>query len=242
MRMVLACIMLLVVPTGFGGTQGITAIEREVISASKARAEAFNRHDIDGWSRFIANDCLLSRDFGDLSSRDALALELRGLRAGDEQIVNLRNFESRTVGTTVLLHYNYDDREQFGNAVVVSTLAATEVWARRGGQWVAVASAVTPVPINHRKPIAVESKRLAEYSGQFEWRPGLVDTITVDGDHLVSKLGDSPPQPIYFSAPDVEFAPGELGEALVQRTPGGDVTGYIFRRSDGQEITVRKLR
>lgn len=242
MRVVLACVMLLVVPTGFAGSQGITAMEPEVIAASKARAEAFNRRDIDGWRRLIAGDCLLSRDFGDLSSRDSLAMEIRSLRTGDEQLVNLRNFESRRVGATVLLHYFYDDREQFGDAVVVSTFAATEVWARRGGRWVAVAIAVTPVPINHRKAIAVESKRLAEYSGQFEWRPGLVDTITVDGDHLVSKLGDSPPQPIYFAAPDVQFARGELGEALVQRRAGGEVTGYVFKRPDGQEITVRKLK
>jgi Domain of unknown function (DUF4440) len=157
MRIALACILLVVAPTGFAGSRQITAMEREVIAPSKARAEAFNGRDVERWSRFVAGDCLVSRDFGDLRTRGSLAVELRSLRAADEQLVNLRDFESRTVGTTVLLHYDYDDREQFRDGVVVSTFAATEVWARYGGRWVAVAIAVTPVPSNHHTAIALDS-------------------------------------------------------------------------------------
>jgi hypothetical protein len=217
-------------------------VERQVMAASRSRAEAFNHRDRAAMLRLTAKDCLITHSAGNVGGLQGVLDDMRVLDPADEQLTNFRNYQARTVGDVVVLAFTYDDHEYFGDNDVVTQLAANEVWRRRSGRWVLAASSVTPIPVNHRPAIAVDRSKLSEYVGRFELRRSQVDEVTIEGDHLVSRVSGEDPEDLYFVAPDVDVSADDLGEAQFQRNSDGEVIGYVYRRPDGQEILAKKLR
>jgi hypothetical protein len=232
----------LVCSVAWAGESAPGSVERQVRAASRSRAEAFNRRDVAAMRRLTAKDCLITHSGGTVGGLQGVLDDMRLLEPSDEQLTNFRNHQAHIVGDVVVLAYAYDDHEYFGETDVVTQLAASELWTRRAGRWVLVASSVTPIPVNHRPAIPVDRRTLSDYVGRFELRRSQVDEVTIEGDHLVSRVAGEDPEIVYFVAPDVDVSADDLGEAQFQRNAGGEVIGYVYRRPDGQTILAKKLR
>ena len=154
--------------------------------------------------------------------------------------MNPRDYHARTLGDVVVLKFIYDEREHFTSTDIVSKLTSTEVWSHSGGSWVLAAKSVTPIPVNHRQAIAVDSHKLVEYVGRYEWRPGAQEVLSVLGDRLVSIRPGQDPTPSYFVAPDINVEEDDLGEMIFQRNSAGEVTSAVYRRPDGQSFSAKK--
>jgi hypothetical protein len=226
----------------WAGESALESVESQVLAASRSRAEAFNHRDRAAMQRLTAKDCLITHSGGNVGGRQGVLDNMRMLEPPDEQLTNFSRYHARSIGGVVVLAYVYDDHEHFGDNDVVTQLAATELWTRRSGRWVLAASSVTPIPVNHRPAIAVDRSKLSEYVGRFELRRSQVDEVTIEGDHLVSRVSGEDPEVLYFVAPDVNVSADDLGEARFQRNSDGEVIGYAYRRPDGQEIVAKKLR
>ena len=218
-----------------------SAIQTQAVAASRARAEAFNVRDLAAFARATAPDCVITGEDGAIHSVKATLAEFRSLPSADEQFVNLRDYQARTFGNVVVLNFVYDDLERFGASQIDSKVRSTEVWKRMCGRWMMLAKSLTSIPVNHRPGIAVDLAKLAEYVGRFEWRPGSIDELSIEGEHLVSRFNGAGAERTYFAAPDVNITEGDLGEVLFQRSAAGTITGYLYRRADGQTIAATKL-
>ena len=230
------------VSNAWAGEPVRSPMEREVIAASASYFEAFNDRDTAAYERLVSGDVLFTSHDGTVTSgRQEVVAYLRMLRPGDDRILNLRTDQVRRLGDVFVLTCAYEEHEQYGATDFVSNMTATQVWTRRAGHWNLAAESVTPVPVNHRPAIQLDPRKLTEYAGRYELRPGMVEELSVQGDGLFSRLRSTELHPTYFVAPDVHVEFDDLGEAVFQRNSAGEITGYLYRSADGQFILAKKL-
>jgi hypothetical protein len=219
--------------------------EQEVINVRLARHEAALRRDLAAWSRYVADDCINSDDDGVLHTK---AQMLEGLKkpAEYDHSDNLRDFLVRLYGNTAVLNLRWTDHEQFGDTDIITEQRATETYVKQNGSWLLIAAQVTNLPVNFRKPVAVDPSLYRDYVGEYEWHPGITDTFFVKDGNLWSRLGQGEDADVeeYLPAGSDSFFFKESDPATItfSRDAQGHVTGYIFHRIDGQDIHIRKLR
>ena len=71
------------------------------------------------------------------------------------------------------------DHEQFTDNDIISEIRRTETYVKQNGSWLLIGRQWGMLPVNFRKPVAVDPRTYNGYIGQYEWRPGLVDTVVV---------------------------------------------------------------
>jgi hypothetical protein len=59
------------------GQQKLSTPEQEVVNVREARIQAIQRRDVAAWSRYVADDCILSDDDGNLISKAQLREHLK---------------------------------------------------------------------------------------------------------------------------------------------------------------------
>ena len=117
----------------------------------------------------------------------------------------------------------------------------TETYVKQNGSWLLIARQWGMLPVNFRKPVAVDPRTYNGYIGQYEWRPGLVDTVVVKDGKLWSQLGEDEGEYLTLGS-DTFFVKDDLGGVTFSRDARGHVTDYIYHRVDGQEIHAKKIK
>jgi hypothetical protein len=98
------------------------------------------------------------------------------------------------------------------------------------------------LPVNLHKPAAANAGAYKDYAGQYKWRPlDDVDVVTVKDGKLWSQIGQDEGEYLPLG-PDTFFTKDDLGTITFLRDAQGHVTGYTYRRNDGQEIHVWKVK
>lgn len=219
----------------------LSPAEQEVIDVSKFLGDAANRRDFAAWSRHVADDCLFSDDDGVLSTKAQLMEHLRNLPAAYDHGVDPRDYVVRLHGNTAVVTSRVTGHEQFTDSDIISEMRRTETYVKQNGSWLLIARQWGMLPVNFRKPVAVAPITYDDYVGQYEWRPGLVETVFLRDGKLWSRLeGD---EDAYLAlGPDTFFIKSDLGTSQFSRDAQGHVTGYTYHRIDGQEIHVKKIR
>ncbi|HEV2113392.1 MAG TPA: DUF3471 domain-containing protein, partial [Terriglobales bacterium] len=132
--------------------------------------------------------------------------------------------------------------EQFTDADIISEQRQTETYIKRNGSWLLVARQWGDLPMNFRKPVAVDANVYKDYVGQYEWRPlDALDTVSVKDGKLWSNLGGDEDEALPLGS-DTFFFKDDLGSLTFSRDAHGRVTGCIYHRVDGQEIHVKKIK
>ena len=162
-----------------------TPAEQEVIDASMARREAVNRRDLVAAARFVADDSLFSDDDGNVATK-AQAMEASKKPIEYDRITSSRDFVVRQHGDTAVLNFQVTGHEQFGDVDIVSEQRRTETWMKQNGSWLMIAVQWGNLPVNFRKPVAVDAKVFADYVGEYGWRSGMTDSVTVKDGKLRS--------------------------------------------------------
>ncbi len=162
--------------------------------------------------------------------------------------VDPRDYIIHFYGNTAVINFRLTTHEQFTDADIVSEQRHTETYVRQNGAWLLVARHWNNLPVNFRKPMAVDTRIYQDYLGQYEWRPGDdLETISLKDGRLWSQIGNDAQIGIdedeYLPlGTDTFFVKSDLGTAVFSRDPHGHITGYVYHRSDGQEIRVRKIK
>ena len=98
------------------------------------------------------------------------------------------------------------------------------------------------LPVNFRKPVAVDTGVYKDYVGQYEWRPGDdLDVVSGKDGKLWSRFGKDEDEYLPLGA-ETFFVKSDLGRVQFIRDAQGHVTGYTYHRADGQEIHVKKVK
>jgi hypothetical protein len=214
--------------------------QQEVFNVSQARRDANNRRDMKAAASFIADECIFSSDDGALITKTQY-LKIGDLPLAYDHSTDAREFVVRVYGNTAVINLRITGHEQFGDTDIISEQRRTETWLKQNGAWFLIAMQWGNLPVNFHKPVAVDANTYKDYVGQFELRPGTVDTVVVKDGKLWSKLDDDEGEYLPLGS-DTFFIKDDLGNIQFNRDAQGHVTSYTYHRDDGQEIHARKIK
>jgi ketosteroid isomerase-like protein len=220
----------------------LSPAQQEVLKVSLARRDASNRRDMAALARFIADDCLFSTDDGLVILKTQYLEHMGKLPVEYDHSTNPRDFTVRLHGNTAVINFRTTAHERFGDTDIISEQRRTETWLKQHGSWLLIAIQAGNLPVNFRKPMAVDASVFKDYVGQYEWRPGDdVETVFLKDGRLWTQQGGDKDE--YLPAgPDKFFINSDLGTFAFARNAQGVVTGYTYLRIDGQEIHVKKIK
>jgi ketosteroid isomerase-like protein len=222
----------------------LSAAEQEVVNVSAARRNASNSRDMAALSRYLAPDCLFSTDDGVVITKVQYLEHMGKLPVEYGHSTNARDFVVRVHGNAAVVNFRTTAHEQFGVTDIISEQRRTETWVKQDGSWLLLAVQWNNIPVNFRKPVAVDSNTYKDYVGQYEARPkDDVETIFLKDGRMWSKVGDDDAAEYLPAGGDnFLYREGDLAGFTFLRDDHGHVTGYTYHRIDGQEIHVRKIK
>lgn len=219
-----------------------TGAVQDAIAASRARIDAFNRRDLEAMKALTADEYIFTNDGGELGDRAKALNYAAHMPASKDRYSEPRDYSGRSAGDVVVLRFLCDGHERWGAADFITSLSMLETWVKRAGRWQLLAKSLTPVPVDHRPRFKVDPAKLAEYAGSYEWPDGTIERISVQGEQLVSRYANDPPEAVWFIAPDIQATASDLSEGRIRRDASGAVSGYEYIRADGQFLEVRKVK
>jgi Domain of unknown function (DUF4440)/Domain of unknown function (DUF3471) len=226
----------------------LSPTELEVLKVRNELRETAFRRDMTAWSRLVAEDCIFSTDDGILITKAQFIKHIGKLPPEYDRSMNPRDYVIHLYGTTAIINFRLTGHEQFTDADIVSEQRQTETYVKQNGSWLLVARHWNNLPVNFRKPIAVDTRVYRDYVGEYEWRPGDdLETVFVKDGKLWSRIGNDSQigndEDEYLPlGADSFFVKSDLGTAVFARDLQGHVTGYTYHRVDGQEIHVKKIK
>jgi hypothetical protein len=236
----LTVVMLATAIHGAADSPQFSPAQQKVLSVHKAIAEAAHRRDMAAYARYIAEDCIFSDDDGAFVTKAQMVDHLGKMPPGYDHSVNYRDYVVHLYGSTAVINFRVTVHEQFTDADVISEQRRTETYVKRNGSWLLVARQWGNLPVSFRKPVSVEMSGYKDYVGEFEWRPGSVDVVSLQDGKLWSQMGGSNSELLPLSS-DRFFFRDDLGTIEFSRDAPGHVFGYIYHRVDGQEIRAKKI-
>lgn len=219
----------------------LSPAEQEVLNVSLARRDAHNKRDMLALAGYIADDCLFTSDDGGLATKAQYLQHIGKLPIEYDHSTNPRDFTVRLHGNTAVINFRTTAHEQFSDADIISEQRRTETWSKQNGSWLLIAIQVGNLPVNFRKPVAVDARVYQDYVGEYEWRPGLVDTILVKDGKLWSQMDGDTDENLPAGG-ETFFIKSDLGSVTFSRDAHSRVTGYTYHRIDGQEIHAKKIK
>jgi ketosteroid isomerase-like protein len=221
--------------------QKLSPAEQEVVNVSKARMEAAANRDMAAWTRYVAEDCIFT-DGGTIATKAHMLEHYKKVPAMYDRALNPRDHIVHLYGNTAIVNYLATDHEQFVSTDIKTEQRRTETFVKRDGSWLLIAIQWGDLPINHRKPAVVEGRSYTEYLGEYKSRPeDDVETVFVKDGKLWARMGTDQGEWLPAGG-DIFFFKDDLGSSTFSRDDKGRVTGYTYRRSDGQEIYNTKIK
>jgi hypothetical protein len=143
-----------------------------------------------------------------------------------------------------VLNYRVTVHEQFTDADIISEQRYTETYIKHHGSWLLIAKQWGNLPVNFRKPVAVDTSVYKDYVGQYQWRPVAdIETISLRDGKLWPRFSKDKLDDEYLPlSSDTFFVKDDIGSMQFVRDGQGHVTGYTYHRWDGQEIHVMKIK
>lgn len=94
---------------------------------------------------------------------------------------------------------------------------------------------------NEREEILVDAKVLARYTGVYQFAPGMNMLVTMEDNHLSTKLGSQPFVPIYAESETMFFA--KLVDAQIEfpKTDGEAKASQLILHQNGRDQTAKRL-
>ena len=151
------------------------AIEAEITRLENEWATAAQRHDASAVRKFLADDLVMTYPDGstgtkasELSTIESGAITADAWEVSDAKVTILGPDAAFITGRSVLKNAKLKDATMKKAIDISGEYRFTDVYARRNGQWLAVASQTTPIknPESAPSPVAAISKASATASPQ----------------------------------------------------------------------------
>jgi len=202
------------------------------------------RRDMAAWSHYVADDCIFSTDDGVLETKAQFIEHVGKLPPEYDRSVNPRDYVIHVYRSTAVINFRLTGHEQFTDTDIVSEERQTETYVKQSGSWRLVARHWGLLPVNFRKPVAVDATVYKDYVGQYQWRPlDDVEKVSVKDGKLWSRFSKEKEDDEYLPlSSDTFFVKDDVGSVTFVRDAQGHVTGYTYHRWDGQEIHVKRIQ
>jgi Domain of unknown function (DUF4440) len=211
----------------------------EIVQISILRMNALGANDVATWAKYTSDQYQSIQDDGTVLTKAAVIAEKKAATYPDASTW-VGHPSVRFIGNTALVTGRSMETEKFPGGPVFTNFRITILYAKERGQWLAQASQVTVLQKNYTTGTTHPPTTLAPFTGRYHWAPGMIDTISINGSHLVSNLG-GPIDPLIFINSNATTQSDDLGTETFYRDTTGKVAGYIYKRCDGQTIRAPKL-
>jgi hypothetical protein len=204
----------------------------------RLRLDAYDRGGAAEWARFVDDDCFCgaSTKAGVL---EAMAARPKGLRNWYGEI---RDYAAHFHGggAVATARYRITESSQLGESRIDAEMWRTETYRRgKDPAWLLIAGADVPIP---RQPevAKVDPNLYDAYVGRYEYSPGVIDTVTREGDRLFSQTTGQEKVELLPENATTFFAKGEDWRVVFTKDDQGHVVSETFRQN-GQDLVARRL-
>ena len=222
------------VPT-HAASDGGAAEQLKLVERIRARLDASAQGDAARWATFVDNDCICGLETK-AAIQHAIATRLPSVKNWYGEILDLR---LRFLGETAVARYRITEHTEVGGQHTSLQEWRTEIYARRKEGWILIAGAdtvISPEPT----VVKVDPRIFDGYTGKYQYAPGLVDTVTREGDRLFIQPSGEPRVELFAESETTYFAKGEPWRLIFMKDPHGAVTALVLRQQ-GQEWTAVKV-
>jgi hypothetical protein len=237
------CSIVIFAALGLGGyAKGGTASDdaNDILRISNLRMSALGTNDFARWARYTSDRYQIINDEGAVLSKSAV-IDGRKAEHYSDSSVWLEPPSVRFIEETALVTGKALETEKYPGGTMFTNYRLTILYAKERGEWMAQASQVTVFLKNYAKGIKMAPTSLGAFTGRYEWAPGLIETLSINGSRLMSNFQGSTDPLIFVSANATTLA-DDLAIGTFYRDATGKVEGYVYRRCDGQSIRIPRLQ
>lgn len=207
------------------------ALRNEIVALTQQLMDALVPGKSDVWQRSLADDALITDEFGRRQDKAESVASVKPFPAGISGKIEIRDAHVRAYGDTAVVDCEeYETEDYFGHRFVVR-YRATATWVRRGGAWklVAMQDVTLPTP---PPALAVRDLALDDYAGAYHYAPQRDFVVERSGDRLMLRTrSGAPPHALDPLAKDVFMgSDDEKNLFIFRRDAAGKVVELIERR------------
>ena len=207
------------------------AVQKEIVAINQEMMDALVPGKADVWKKYLADDALITDEFGRRQNKKEAVEGMTGLPPGFTGKIEIRAPHVHVYGDTAVLDCEeYETETVFGQELVVRYLAMN-TYVRRKGHWQAVAMMDVTLP-TPPPPLAVRDLKLDDYVGTYRYGPERAWSFAIENGKLVyrTKAG-RPPVGVDALAKDVFMgADDEKNILIFRRDDAGKIVELIERR------------
>lgn len=143
MRLMLCAVLLALPATSLAATP-----EQDLVAREASWSKALVNHDMPMLKQIVAPDWTGQNQEGRRADR---AQFLNGIASGEDKISSMTNHDvhARVIGDVAIVQGMNDEVSTHKGKSTSGTYSWTDVFQKRNGQWVAIASQNTPVHMTH---------------------------------------------------------------------------------------------
>ena len=207
------------------------AVQKEIVAITQELMDALVPGKADVWQRYLADDALITDEFGRRQNKKEAVDGVHGLPAGFSGKIELRDPHVHVYGDTAVLDCEEYETETVFDQHLVVRYIAMNTFVRREGRWkvVSMMDVTLPTP---PPALEVRNLKLDDYPGTYRYGPDRAWTFAVENGRLAyrTKLG-RPPVSVDALAQDVFMGADDERNILVfRRDDAGKVVELIERR------------
>ena len=217
------------------------SLKKEIVGLTQEFMDALVPGKAEVWQRLLADDVLITDEFGRRQSKKEAVDSLHPLPPGISGSIEIRDPHVRVYADTAVIDCEqYETETFFGQKFVVRYLA-TATFVRRAGKWqiVAMQDVTLPTP---PPTLAVRDLRLSDYPGTYRYAPERAFTIELADSRLSLRTrASAAPQALDPIAKDVFMGSDDERNLLIfRRDATGKITGLIERRKFNELQVTRE--
>ena len=233
------CVAMTIVDSA-AAAKGSSITQEELVRRTQEMFDAVATGDQRPWKKYVAEDAMYFDEKGRNMDKAALVKDVTPLPQGFSGTIKIVKPQSHIEGGVAILSYDMDESETIFGQKLTARYHATDTWMFRQGQWQIVAGQVLryyedPAP---GKP---DAKKFSDYAGIYELAPGVMMSVTADGDHLYAQRGQRTREELIPESCDIFFRKGVEGRRLFRYGDDGKVAALIDRRNN-EDVVWKKVK
>ena len=206
-------------------------VQKEIVALTQQLMDALGSGTADVWQRVLADDVLVTDEFGRRQTKKEAVDGIHPFPAGITGAIEIRDPHVRVYGDTAVIDSEaYETEDYFGQKFVVRYLF-TNTFVRRDGAWklVAMQDVTLPTP---PPALTVAGLDPADYAGAYQYAPQRDFIVERDGRALTLRARDgAPAHRLDAIARDVFMGSDDERNLLIfRRDAAGKVVELIERR------------
>jgi ketosteroid isomerase-like protein len=215
--------------------------EQELKEITQKRVDAESSRDLAYLGRVYADELSIVSTEGRISSKEVTLENMKRTPESIKRSFSVEQVRVRVVGDTAIVTGIRNIGVQIGNQEQKNKVRFTDTYARRQGSWQLLASHSSRIP-SERQAARVDPKNYDAYVGEYEIGPGLIFTVTRDGDRLMTQTSGLPDRVELLPESETTFFyRGTNGSVIFHKDTTGKVTHVVFK-DQGYEMRAKRIK